>query len=145
LALLDRFRQGLTRTRQVLNTPVAELLAGRRPLEARDLEAVEEALLAADLGVPAVGHAMQVLHARSGEIQDGGLDAMRAVLREEIRAALERPHPIAPFSTRPWVVFVVGVNGAGKTTTIGKLAAAWRAENRSVLMVAADTFRAAAA
>ena len=50
-----------------------------------------------------------------------------------------------PFSSRPWVVFVVGVNGAGKTTTIGKLAAAWNAEGRSLLLCAADTFRAAAA
>jgi fused signal recognition particle receptor len=70
---------------------------------------------------------------------------MRAVLREEIRRSLERPAAKPPFSARPWVVFVVGVNGAGKTTTIGKLAAAWKAEGRSVLVCAADTFRAAAA
>ena len=106
---------------------------------------MEEALLAADLGLPAVEEAMEVLRERSGEIASGGLAAMRQALGEEIRRALERPAGAAPFSARPWVVFVVGVNGAGKTTTIGKLAAGWRGEGRSVLLCAADTFRAAAA
>ena len=71
---------------------------------------------------------------------------MKALLRAELVRSLERPGAkAAPFSARPWVVFVVGVNGAGKTTTIGKLAAAWSGEGRSVLLCAADTFRAAAA
>ncbi len=125
--------------------PVEDLIRGRRPLDAADLEAVEEALLAADLGPAAAAAAVLVLKARSGEIHQGGAPAMRAILRDEIRRALERPLLTIPFSLRPWVVFMVGVNGAGKTTTIGKLAQAWKAEGRSVLVVAADTFRAAAA
>jgi fused signal recognition particle receptor len=91
-----------------------------------------------------VEEALEVLGARSGEIASGGLPAMRAVLRDQIRRALELPVDVRPFSARPWVVFVVGVNGAGKTTTIGKLAASWRQAGRSVLLCAADTFRAAA-
>ena len=63
---LDRLRKGLSRTRQVLDMPVGELLKGQRPLEPEDLEAVEEALLAADLGVPAVAEAMAVLKEKSG-------------------------------------------------------------------------------
>jgi len=145
LGLLDRFRGGLARTREALNTPIEDLVRGRRPLDAAALESVEEALLAADLGLPAVEEAMRVLRERSGEIASGGLAAMRHALGEEIRRALERPAGKAPFSARPWVVFVVGVNGAGKTTTIGKLAAGWAGEGRSVLLCAADTFRAAAA
>ena len=145
MGLVDRLRGGLARTREALNTPIEDLVRGRRPLDAAALESVEEALLAADLGLPAVEEAMGVLRERSGEIASGGLAAMRQVLGEEIRRALERPAGPAPFSTRPWVVFVVGVNGAGKTTTIGKLAAGWTAEGRSVLLCAADTFRAAAA
>jgi fused signal recognition particle receptor len=129
VSLLDRLKLGLTRTRRVLNTPVEDLVRGRRPLDPADLDSVEEALLAADLGVAAVGEAMELLRARSGEIVEGGAEAMRAVLREQV----------------PWVVFVVGVNGAGKTTTIGKLAAAWKMEGRTTLVCAADTFRAAAA
>jgi fused signal recognition particle receptor len=143
-SILDRLKSGLTKTREVLNTPVEDLVRGRRRLDAADLESLEEALLAADLGLPAVREALEVLRARSGEIRDGGAGAMREVLRGEIRRALERPAS-EPFVHRPWVVFVVGVNGAGKTTTIGKLAHAWQREGRKVLVVAADTFRAAAA
>jgi fused signal recognition particle receptor len=143
--ILDRLRTGLSRTRDVLNMPVEDLVRGRRPLDAGSLESIEEALLAADMGLPAVEQAMQVLRTLSGRIAGGGTSAMRAVLREEIRRSLARPPGVEPFSARPWVVFVVGVNGAGKTTTIGKLASSWRAEGRSVLLCAADTFRAAAA
>ena len=91
MGLLDRLRGGLRRTREVLTTPVEDLVRGRRPLDAKALEAVEEALIAADLGLPAVAEAMEVLRARSGEIAAGGLPAMREVLRDEIRRALERP------------------------------------------------------
>jgi fused signal recognition particle receptor len=145
VGLLDRLRGGLTRTREVLTTPLDDLVRGRRPLDAAALEAVEEALLAADMGLPAVQEAMEVLRERSAQIAAGGIGAMRAVLRAEIERALDRPSGPVPFSERPWVVFVVGVNGAGKTTTIGKLASGWTAGGRSVLVCAADTFRAAAA
>jgi fused signal recognition particle receptor len=145
MSLLDRLRLGLARTREVLNTPVEDLVRGRRPLDPAALEGIEEALLAADLGPGAVAEAMELLRARSGEIAACGGEAMRRLLREEVRLALDRPLAARPFSARPWVVFVVGVNGAGKTTTIGKLAAAWKAEGRTSLVCAADTFRAAAA
>ena len=145
MGLFERLRGGLSRTREVLNAPIEDLVRGRRPLDDAALEAVEEALLAADMGVPAVQEAIAALREHSGEIAAGGLGAMRELLRREIRRALERPAPARPFSQSPWVVFLVGVNGAGKTTTIGKLAASWEAEGRSVLVCAADTFRAAAA
>jgi fused signal recognition particle receptor len=144
-SIFERLKKGLDRTRLVLNTPVEDLVRGRRPLDTGSLESIEESLLAADLGVAAVGRAMEVLRARSGQIAEGGIEAMRSVLREEIRAAVTRPAAAIPFSSRPWVTMVVGVNGAGKTTTIGKLAMAWGREGRSVLLCAADTFRAAAA
>ena len=144
MSLLERLKKDLTRTREVLNSPIEDLVRGRRPLDASDLEAIEEALVTADLGVPAVQEAMEVLRARSGALKQGGATAMRAALREEVRKALDRSSP-TPFVSKPWVVFVVGVNGVGKTTTIGKLAQAWQAEGRRVLVVAADTFRAAAA
>ncbi len=145
MRVLDRLRGGLARTREVLETPLEDLARGRRPLDEAALESVEEALVAADLGLPAVREALEVLRARSGEIARGGLPAMRETLRAELVRSLERPGGKPPFSARPWVVFVVGVNGAGKTTTIGKLAGAWASEGRSVLLCAADTFRAAAA
>jgi fused signal recognition particle receptor len=143
--MFDRLRGGLSRTREVLNTPIEDLVRGRRPLDEEALDAVEEALLAADMGLPAVADAIAVLREQSGRIASGGLPAMRDALREELQRALDQPSPAVAFSSRPWVVFMVGVNGAGKTTTIGKLASAWRDDGRSVLVCAADTFRAAAA
>jgi fused signal recognition particle receptor len=142
---LDRLKKGLGRTRDILYTDVEDLMRGRRPLQPEDLDAIEETLLSADMGLPATQEAMETLRARSGEIWTGGAEAMRVVLGEEIRKILARPSAIAPFTARPWVVFVVGVNGVGKTTTIGKLAQAWKREGRSTMLCAADTFRAAAA
>ena len=144
-SFLDRFRKGLERTRGILNADVEDLVRGRRPLKPEDLDAIEEGLVAADFGIPATQQAMEVLRARSAQIWTGGVEAMRGLLRDEIRSILTRPSAVTPFRTRPWVVFVVGVNGVGKTTTIGKLAAAWKAEGRTTMLCAADTFRAAAA
>ncbi|PYQ11987.1 MAG: signal recognition particle-docking protein FtsY [Acidobacteria bacterium] len=144
-SFLDRFRKGLERTRDILNADVMDLARGQRPLEPKDLDAVEEALIAADLGMPAVQEAMDVLRRRSGQIWTEGPEAMRAVLKEEIRKSLAAAPEARSFATRPWVVFVVGVNGVGKTTTIAKLAQTWKAEGRTTLLCAADTFRAAAA
>ncbi len=142
---LDRFKKGLERTRDILNADVEDLVRGRRPLKPEDLDAMEEALIASDFGMAATQDAMEVLRDRSSQVWTGGVPAMRSVLREEIRKSLDRPMTRKPFATRPWVVFVVGVNGVGKTTTIGKLARAWKAEGRTTLVCAADTFRAAAA
>ena len=144
-SFLGRFRKGLERTRDILNADVEDLVRGRRPLKPEDLDKVEEGLIAADFGLPATRQAMEVLRAKSAQIWTGGAEAMRSMLRDEIRSILTRPTGVVPFATRPWVVFVVGVNGVGKTTTIGKLAAAWKAEGRTTLVCAADTFRAAAA
>ena len=141
----DRFRKGLERTRDILNADVMDLARGQRPLDPRDLETIEEALIAADLGLPAVQDAMEVLRQRSSQLWTQGPPAMRALLKEEIRKAVDRPSTVRTFSSRPWVVFVVGVNGVGKTTTIAKLAQAWKVEGRTTLLCAADTFRAAAA
>ncbi|HYU43358.1 MAG TPA: signal recognition particle-docking protein FtsY [Vicinamibacteria bacterium] len=144
-SFLGRFRKGLERTRDILSADVEDLVRGRRPLKPEDLDKVEEGLIAADFGLPATRQAMEVLRAKSAQIWTGGAEAMRSMLRDEIRSILTRPTGVVPFATKPWVVFVVGVNGVGKTTTIGKLAAAWKAEGRTTLVCAADTFRAAAA
>jgi fused signal recognition particle receptor len=144
-SFLDRFKKGLSRTRDILNADVSDLVRGRRPLEESDLEALEEALIAADLGLPTVQDCMEVVRARSGEIWTQGAPAMRALLGGELRKALTRPQAPPAAAARPWVAFVVGVNGVGKTTTIGKLARTWQRQGRTALLCAADTFRAAAA
>jgi len=141
----ERLRVGLRRTRDILNADVVDLVKGRRPLQPEDIDHMEESLLTADFGLPATQATMEVVRARSAEIWTGGVPAMRELVKQEVRQALERPLPVEPFSQKPWVVFVVGVNGVGKTTTIGKLAAAWKQQGRTTLVCAADTFRAAAA
>jgi fused signal recognition particle receptor len=104
-------------------------------------EALEEALLGADVGTPTTARLLERLRTRFGVTFTP--DALRAGLREELRAALGTCAAGTP-SARPWVVLVTGVNGVGKTTTIGKLAALHAAAGRKVLLVAADTYRAAA-
>ena len=141
----DRLKKGLERTRDILNTDVEDLARGRRPLKPEDLDAMEEALIASDFGMAATQDAMEVLRDKSSQVWTGGVPAMRALLRAEVKRTLDRPAATRPFNVKPWVVFVVGVNGAGKTTTIGKLARAWKSEGRTTLVCAADTFRAAAA
>ena len=153
MTLFDRLKKGLDRTRTILNADVSTVLSanvddlarGRLTLDTATLETIEESLLAADFGVAAAAEAIEVLKAHSAEIVNKGPGAMRALLRAEVERAVSKPVARAPFTTKPWVVMVVGVNGAGKTTTIGKLAMSWQKEGRSVLLCAADTFRAAAA
>ena len=141
-------RKGLEPTRDILNTDVEDLVRGRRPLEPEDLDAIEEALIAADLG-PARDAAGDggAARAERADLDGRRAEAMRgAAARGDPRQSSTGPRAVAPFSARPWVVFVVGVNGVGKTTTIGKLAARLEgAKGRTTLLCAADTFRAAAA
>ncbi len=111
------------------------------------LEALEALLLEADFGVPTTLRLVAEVEtlAKRGRVRTG--DEFREALTEGIRAALRsgRADPsLQPSPARPTVILVVGVNGAGKTTSIGKLAARFRAEGRSVLVAAGDTFRAGA-
>jgi fused signal recognition particle receptor len=137
----ERLLRGLRRTRDVLNTPVGELVGARRGMDGETLEALEEALIGADVG-------LAVTEEMIGGLRESGVDSLSgalAWLREDVERRLTAVAPLPAKDERPWVALVVGVNGVGKTTTIGKLARVWRAEGRSCLVCAADTFRAAAA
>ena len=139
--MIDRLRSGLARTRQVLNTPLEELVRGKRPAPAALLESIEEGLLAADVGLETSRRLIDAL--RSGGHLEGA-ESVREALHAEILAMLNSAGDAPEISSKPWVVLVVGVNGVGKTTTLGKLASRSNAEGREVLLCAADTFRAAA-
>ena len=104
-------------------------------------EALEEALLGADVGARTTQLLLERVQRQAGRTDDAG--ALRLAVRAEMLAMLG-PSERTPVGPAPWVVLVTGVNGVGKTTTIGKLAARHKAEGRKVLLVAADTFRAAA-
>jgi fused signal recognition particle receptor len=133
--LFSRLRESLGKSRRALTEELA--LASFDPAEGASWERLEEALIAADVGVPATAELVQRLEAR-GDTADLG-----AALQEEITRMLGEPGRLE-LEARPSVVLVVGVNGTGKTTTIGKLAARLQEHGRSVLVAAADTFRAAA-
>jgi fused signal recognition particle receptor len=131
----SRLRDSLGKSRRALTEQIAA--AAFDPAQEEAWERLEEALIAADVGVPSTAELVQRLEAR-GEIGDLG-----EALVEEVAALLGEPAPFGLDST-PSVILVVGVNGTGKTTTIGKLAYRLREHGRSVVLGAADTFRAAA-
>lgn len=141
MGLLDQFKQGLSRTRAILNSDVGDLVKGLAKLDARTLESLEEALVAADFGAVAAADIIVALRKELASASDPGV--VRATLKDKVRSLLEVAGPEVREGA-PHVVFIVGVNGVGKTTTIGKLAARYRAAGESVMIVAADTFRAAA-
>jgi fused signal recognition particle receptor len=130
-----RLRESLGKSRRAL---AAELGASFDPSEEDAWERLEVALLRADVGVPATAELVGKLEAR-GDATDLG-DA----LAEEVESLFGEPPVLAAAPAPPTVVLVVGVNGTGKTTTIGKLARVLTEHGRSVLVAAADTFRAAA-
>jgi fused signal recognition particle receptor len=130
-----RLRDSLGKSRRALTEELA--LASFDPAEDASWERLEEALIAADVGVPATAELVQRLEARGD-----GAD-LTGALEEELARMLGEPGQLE-LGAKPSVVLVVGVNGTGKTTTIGKLAAKLHEHGRSVLVAAADTFRAAA-
>jgi fused signal recognition particle receptor len=132
--LFTRLRESLGKSRRALTEELA--LGSFDPADDASWERLEEALIAADVGVPDTAELVQRLEARS----DGDL---AAGLQEEIARMLGEPGRL-DLQARPSVLLVVGVNGTGKTTTIGKLAAKLSEHGRSVVVAAADTFRAAA-
>ena len=144
LGLRERFRRRLSRARNVLHAGVADLFGRGVSDEAWD--GLEEALISADVGVETSLHLVEELRRRARE--EGATDAAQILelLRDELRTLLGRADRGLSRATdgRPTVWLVTGVNGTGKTTTIGKLAAREREDGRTVVLAAADTFRAAA-
>ncbi len=137
----SRLKERLAKTRQSFAEGFGRILSGRRQIDAAVLEQIEELLITADVGVQTATELIERLTAAKA----ADVEALQTALRAEILRILSRPAPPAPAAAEgPRVIMVVGVNGVGKTTTIGKLAARFTREGRSVLIAAADTFRAAA-
>ncbi len=150
MGLFGRIRESLTRTKQQLVDRFEDLVSRAdaperrtRAVDVETLDALEELLISADVGLPATEHIVSAVksRARHGE-------SLRDLVKEEIRAVFDSVPAPAPGngtgSTDPRVVLVVGVNGTGKTTTVGKLANLLKSEGKTPLICAADTFRAAA-
>ncbi len=140
LSWAARLKAGLARTREVLDTPIAELLARRRVDESL-YEALEAALLQADCGVEAAQTLVASL--RKLKLEDG--EALRRALKDAItKLLIPLERALEPSGAKPFVIMIAGVNGSGKTTSIGKLARWLQLQGRSVLLAAGDTWRAAA-
>ncbi len=141
---LKRLRSGLSRSSSNITRGVADIFT-KRKLDAAYLDDLEDILIQADLGLSAAARVREAL--ARGRYDEGiGPDEVKRVLAAEVESALApvaRPLVIDP-GKRPFVILVVGVNGSGKTTTIGKLAAKFGTEGKTVVLAAGDTFRAAA-
>ncbi len=147
LSSLSRLASGLARTRDSLRERLGGLLRPGRPIDETALAEIEEALLSADLGASLTAKVLGGVRRRAAAAS-GEAATLPDMVREELTGLIrgsDRDAPPAPAAGAPHVVMVVGVNGGGKTSTVGKLAAAWRREGHTVVVAAADTFRAAAA
>ncbi len=138
----ERLRGGLTRTRQNLSEGIDRILRGRE-LDPSELEALEELLISADLGVETAEAFIEELREEAGRGRLADRD-VRSALRDHLLRALKGAAAPLALEARPAVLLVLGVNGSGKTTSAGKLAHQLRQARRRVLLAAADTFRAAA-
>lgn len=141
--IFQRLRTGLAKTRRLLTSDLDRLFAGRKAVDENLLEDLEELLISCDIGVRTVMEIIDRISGKAAGIRDAA--ELKEALKSEILALMggQTRAPV-PIESRPHTVMVVGVNGVGKTTTIGKLAARYAAGNQTVLIAAADTFRAAA-
>lgn len=143
--LLGNVRTGLSKTRHRFADGLKSALGGKAPPD-HLIEALETALLSADVGVAATAELLASVNSRLGSRQLGDGDALHAALKATLMEALQPAEaPLLPENPEgPFVILMVGVNGAGKTTTIGKLASQFKAQGKRVMLAAGDTFRAAA-
>src|SRR5713226_1196416 len=144
-SLLERLKSGVEKTRAGLVTRLEDALAGRKEIDADLLDELEYTLVSADIGIKTTTEILERIRQQVDRKMVGDASELRGLISQhllEVLQATERP--LAHVDQPPAVVMVVGVNGAGKTTSIGKLASRYKAEGRSVLLCAADTFRAAA-
>ena len=143
------FDKGIKKTKEGFFQRLSRAVIGKTRVEDDVLDAIEEALVASDMGVDTTLKIIDALEERVGRDKYMSFDELLEMLREEIVALMDvdgssADAPAFDFSRKPYVVMVVGVNGVGKTTTIGKLAFSLKAQGKKVMIGAADTFRAAA-
>ena len=146
MSLLGRIREGLTRTKQQIVEQFDAIVSGAdaperrsRAIDVDTLDALEELLISADLGLPATS---RIIAAVKAQPRNGA--SLRDLVKNEIRRVFDDAERPVVVDQPPRIVLVVGVNGTGKTTTVGKLANLFKAEGQRPLICAADTFRAAA-
>ena len=149
--LSARFRRAVAATRESLSEKIDTVFQGRKQIDAELLDELEEALIAADIGVPTTLHILETVRRGIARNQISDIEALKQAIKDELLEILKASEnkgvaseTSVPDNVLPYVMMIVGVNGVGKTTTIGKLAQRIKAEGNDVLICAADTFRAAA-
>ena len=145
MGFFDKIKAGLTKTRNALEDTLGSVFSGFSEIDDDFYDELEESLILADLGVETAMKATQLLRKRIREQHLKTTEEAKEALKEILVEMLNVGQPELDLSTTPSVVLVIGVNGVGKTTTIGKIAAQLVAKGKRVTLVAADTFRAAAA
>jgi fused signal recognition particle receptor len=144
-SLLEKLKSGVQKTRAGLVTALEDALQGKKEIDRDLLDELESTLIAADIGVRTTEEILEAIRQRVERRQVADAAQLKGLIREHLLEILQSSERApARVASPPAVVLVVGVNGSGKTTTIGKLAHRFHREQRSVLLCAADTFRAAA-
>jgi len=144
--IFDKLKRGLFMTHTEIIEKVKESMTADLPIDRHAIDALEEGLLGADVGAELTASLIERIEERVRSEKITRMDRLTEVPREETRALIPRrqAETIHITTAKPYVILVVGVNGTGKTTTIAKLASRWKNEGKSVILGAADTFRAAA-
>jgi fused signal recognition particle receptor len=145
-SFLERMKEAVTRTRENLSERIEEVVSFNKEIDRATLDDLEAALIAADLGTATTRDVLNKLRDKADRKQIKNVDELKRLLKEELLSILTASgtRPVERVDGTPEVILIVGVNGTGKTTTIGKLAQVFRSQGKSVLLCAADTFRAAA-
>lgn len=143
MGFLDKLRAGLEKTKKNIVERVESVLLNRK-IDESVIDDIEEILITSDVGTEATDEIISLLkeRVRSGSVRTP--DELKSYLKEQMSRMLGKGQPIVLFGEKPFVILTVGVNGVGKTTTIGKLSSRFISEGNSVILAAADTFRAAA-
>jgi fused signal recognition particle receptor len=144
--LFDRMKEAVTRTRENLSQRIEDVVSIGKEIDRATLDDLEATLIGADLGNTTTHEVLDKLRDKADRKQIKNVDELKRLLKEELLTILNAANtrPVQKVDGSPEVILVVGVNGTGKTTTIGKLSQVFRSQGKTVLLCAADTFRAAA-
>ncbi len=144
--LFTRLKEGLAKTRSRFTQNISQLILGKKTLDKELLDLIEMQLLSADVGIESTQQLIHTLTEKLSRHELNNSETVLKILQDEMKKILLPAQiPLSIFSDKkPFVILMVGMNGAGKTTTIGKIAKKLQIENKSILLAAGDTFRAAA-
>jgi fused signal recognition particle receptor len=145
-SFIERMKEAVSRTRENLAERIEDVVSIGKEIDRSTLDDLEATLIGADLGITTTHEVLEKLRDKADRKQIKDVNELKRLLKEELLAILTSTgsRPVTKVDGTPEVIIVVGVNGTGKTTTIGKLAQVFRAQGKTVLLCAADTFRAAA-